>query len=206
MAGLVRRIGVAAIAGEAGLAPTAETLVHDRPPKSIGAYRTGRHHVLGLGVPFGRLDSPTLERLADIAEASRGELRLTPWRVILVVAAVPPEAASLADTTLIFSEDDPLRAVAACPGVPECANGTTLTHEDATRLAPFARRLRAHGISVHVSGCAKGCAHPRKAPVTLVGRDGRYDLVLDGMAADEPVATGLDGAQLNLCFAAACED
>ena len=159
MAGLVRRIGVAAIAGEAGLAPTAETLVHDRPPKSIGAYRTGRHHVLGLGVPFGRLDLPTLERLADIAEASRGELRLTPWRVILVVAAVPPEAASLADTTLIFSEDDPLRAVAACPGVPECANGTTLTHEDATRLAPFARRLRAT-----VFPCMSPAA-PRAAPI-----------------------------------------
>jgi precorrin-3B synthase len=44
---------------------------------------------------------------------------------------------------------------------------------------------------VHVSGCAKGCARQEKAPVTLVGRDGRYDLVLSGTAADTPVRTGL---------------
>lgn len=200
MAGLVRRIGVAAIAGEAGLIPTTETPVHDRTPTAIGAYRVGGHHVLGLGVPFGRLDAATLERLADIAEAGRGELRLTPWRAILVVATTPPDAASLADTALIFSEDDPLRAVAACPGAPDCTNATTSTHEDARRLAPFARRLRARGISVHVSGCTKGCAHPRKAPVTFIGRDGHYDLVLDGTAADAPIAAGLSGAQLNLAL------
>jgi precorrin-3B synthase len=44
---------------------------------------------------------------------------------------------------------------------------------------------------LHVSGCAKGCAHPRAAPVTLVGRDGLYDLVLGGTASDLPASSGL---------------
>jgi precorrin-3B synthase len=44
---------------------------------------------------------------------------------------------------------------------------------------------------LHVSGCAKGCAHPRPAPVTLVARDGLYDLVRNGRPGDAPVATDL---------------
>ncbi len=43
-----------------------------------------------------------------------------------------------------------------------------------------------HGTAIHVSGCAKGCAHPGSAPWTLVGRDGRYDLVRHGKAGDTP--------------------
>jgi precorrin-3B synthase len=42
------------------------------------------------------------------------------------------------------------------------------------------------GISPHVSGCEKGCAHPRQAPITLVARDGRYDLIRDGKPSDTP--------------------
>jgi precorrin-3B synthase len=39
---------------------------------------------------------------------------------------------------------------------------------------------------IHVSGCEKGCAHPHAAPITLVGRDGRYDLIRGGVASDAP--------------------
>ena len=49
---------------------------------------------------------------------------------------------------------------------------------------------------MHVSGCAKGCAHARAAAVTLVGRDGRYDMVLDGRAANEPVLADLGAEEL----------
>ena len=45
---------------------------------------------------------------------------------------------------------------------------------------------------VHVSGCAKGCAHPRPAAATFVGRDGRFDLVLNGRPWDDPVQRGID--------------
>jgi precorrin-3B synthase len=44
---------------------------------------------------------------------------------------------------------------------------------------------------LHISGCAKGCAHPRPAPITLVGRDGLYDLVIDGAPSDSPSIRGL---------------
>jgi precorrin-3B synthase len=198
MAGIVRRIGTAAIAERAGLAQSSETLVDGRAPRAIGAYSVGWSHILGLGIAFGRLAASGLERLAESAEACGGELRLTPWRTILIVGAAPPDAGRLTEAGLIVSEDDPLRAVVACPGALGCANGTTPTHEDARRLAPLARRLRAYGIAVHVSGCAKGCAHPGKTQATFVGRDGRYDVVLDGTAADRPVAAGIESAGLDL--------
>ncbi|MEW6436010.1 MAG: precorrin-3B synthase [Pseudomonadota bacterium] len=198
MADHVRGNGIGVIAARAGLTKTAAKIAHDPSPRPIGAFRVGAHYALGPGIAFGRLDAAQLEKLAKIAEASRGALRLTPWRAILIVGAEPPDAAQLADAGLIFAEDDPLRAVAACPGAPRCASGTTPTQDDARRIAPLARQLKARGIAVHVSGCAKGCAHAAAAPVTFVGRDGRYDLVRHGAASDTAVATGFKGDQLPL--------
>jgi precorrin-3B synthase len=43
-----------------------------------------------------------------------------------------------------------------------------------------------------MSGCAKGCASAAPAPITLIGRDGAYDLLFDGRAGDEPLLRGLD--------------
>jgi precorrin-3B synthase len=192
------RGGIKIIAERAGLTKTATKIADDPSPRPIGAFRVGAHNVLGLGIAFGRLDAAQLEKLAEVAEASGGTLRLTPWRAILIVGAEPPDAAQLADAGLIFAEDDPLRAVAACPGAPRCLSGTTPTQDDARRIAPLARQLRARGIAVHVSGCAKGCAHSAAAPVTFVGRDGRYDLVRNGAAGDTAVATGFESDQLPL--------
>jgi precorrin-3B synthase len=56
-----------------------------------------------------------------------------------------------------------------------------------------AARIAALGLSgtLHVSGCAKGCAHPAAADVTLVGGSGRYSIVRNGRAGDVPWQTGL---------------
>src|SRR6185312_9327186 len=91
----------------------------------------------------------------------------------------------------ILDEDAPIRSVAACPGKPACLNGETSSQADAADFAPSAAGLAAGGIALHVSACAKGCAHPSPAPVTLVGHDNAYDLVLDGRASDKPALTGL---------------
>ena len=44
---------------------------------------------------------------------------------------------------------------------------------------------------LHVSGCSKSCAHRGAASLTLVGRDGRYDLIRNGRAAGQPSLSGL---------------
>ena len=81
-----------------------------------------------------------------------------------------------------------LMDVHACPGAPLCPQATVATTELATALA-----AQSEG-SLHVSGCAKGCAFPRQAQRTLVGRAGKFDLVLNGKPWDGPARRGLDPA------------
>jgi precorrin-3B synthase len=73
----------------------------------------------------------------------------------------------------------------ACPGAPYCPQAHVETRDIARALA-----ARVSG-SLHVSGCAKGCARMGPADVTLIGNAGRFDLVKQGRAGDEPCQTGL---------------
>lgn len=89
----------------------------------------------------------------------------------------------LAGSPFILGADDPRLRVAACPGAPSCARGTTPVRDDAAILAAELSGMPGAGIILHVSGCARGCAHPKPAAVTLVGQNGRYDLVLGSAAS-----------------------
>lgn len=162
---------------------------------------TGIHDIaLGVGIPFGRLDSPGLELLAAEAETARGELRLTPWRAILIAGPDVTRAAAerLAVAGFVLDDDAPVRALAACPGAPACSSASTDTRADALALAALVAKRGEGGIALHVSGCAKGCAHSRTAPVTLVGTGGFYDVVLDGRADGVPARRGLSLADIAL--------
>ena len=152
--------------------------------------------VLGVGLPFGGISAEDFAMLASLATAAGArELRLTPWRAILVpfptTEAAQALAAGLPADTFILDPDDPRRRVAACPGAPACAHATTPVREHAAKLAKLIATAPGQGIALHVSGCEKGCAHPREAPVTLVARRGRYDLVHDGRASSAPAQRGL---------------
>jgi precorrin-3B synthase len=164
---------------------------------SVGFIPLTAAGTFGIGLPFGQVDTSGLAGIADLAdEFGDGTLRTTPWRALLIVGveadAAPRLAAHARALGLITDPADPRQAISACPGKPACGNATVDTRADATRLAAS----RAAAGPVHVSGCAKGCAHPGPAALTLVGADGRYDLVIDGRAGDVPIAGGLtlDGA------------
>jgi precorrin-3B synthase len=198
----VRDVDAAALLAAAGLASVPMPAAAPRHAAPLlGFQPMGETGFLGVGAPFGRLDADTLALLADCAEQAGGDLRLTPWRALLVTGVVAAQAptlqARLAAAGLILDDADPLRAVAACPGVAGCANATTPTQDDARSLAPAARLLAPHGIALHVSGCAKGCAHPAASPVVLVGSEGRYRVNFDA-TADRPsphAPLGLDSAR-----------
>ena len=138
-----------------------------------------------LGAPFGAFDLAMLEGAADLAERWGTELRVTPWRA-LVLGRVPAGVAVDCEGWISDAGDVRL-GVSACVGAPGCGRGSTAVRRDA---AVFAAAFRGVG-GLHVSGCAKGCAHPGGAAVTAVGRAGRYDLVRDGRAGDVPGVTGL---------------
>lgn len=129
--------------------------------------------LFGIGVPFGRLDAVQLAALSKTAGAS--EIRLSPWRTLYIDAPVP-DAAALG---LIVDENDPLLRVEACPGAPACKSSSVDTRGTARRLA-----ARGFEGTIHVSGCAKGCARSTPADLTLVGEGGRYGVVRGGTTRD----------------------
>ncbi len=135
------------------------------------------------GAPFGQIDAAAFARLIDQSQATA--LRVTPWRLFLLEDAQPT-----APEGFIAEADDPLMAVDACPGAPLCSAATVETRTLARALAG-----RVAG-TLHVSGCAKGCARACAADITLVGREGQFDLVRNGRAWDQPQRQGLDAASL----------
>lgn len=161
-----------------------ESPAPERPARAVLGRKPGW---LGVAFAFGRLDCDALEGMAALA----GELRLTPWRALLLPGAGAAAAAAVEGLGGILDENDPRLAVAACSGAPGCEAGTTDTHADARAIADAAHSLLAAGRTVHVSGCAKGCAHPSRADVTLTGRDGGYDIALNALPGAPPTYAGL---------------
>ncbi|MBS0123987.1 cobalamin biosynthesis protein CobG [Thetidibacter halocola] len=132
-----------------------------------------------LGAAFGAIDADALEAL--MRQTGATALRPMIGRLFRLRGGVEPRAAD------VFVQDagDPRLSTHACPGAPFCPQATVETRALATRLAAILPG------PLHVSGCAKGCAHPRLARVTLTGRDGRFDLVKNGAPWDTPSRTGL---------------
>lgn len=156
----------------------------------VGARSLSGVAFLGLAAPFGRLDADMLRVAADLA---CGELRLTPWRTILLPFGAQDATSRerAGRSGWIVDPTDPRLRVATCSGKAGCANATTPTHHDATALADLAGALGSERVALHVSGCSKGCAKAGPSVVTLVGHEGRYDLVRSGRASDIPTRRGL---------------
>jgi precorrin-3B synthase len=148
------------------------------------------------GVAFGQIAATALGHL--LQDSGAVALRLTSQRGLILEGGEWRES-----TAFITVADDPLLRVDACPGAPACASATVATRALALSLArqlltdsPEAPR------SLHVSGCAKGCARSGAADLTLVGRSGTFDLVRNGRAGDAPAQTGLSPENLRLCIGA----
>jgi precorrin-3B synthase len=93
---------------------------------------------------------------------------------------------------LLTRADDPMLRVIACTGAPGCPEAHAETRTLAASLAPHLPE----NATLHVSGCAKGCAHPGPAAITLVGTADGYDLVRHGSPRDVRAMRGLTPTQL----------
>lgn len=132
-----------------------------------------------VGVAFGQMPHATLSRLS----ACGRPLRMTPWRMVLSEGMrTMPSAAGL-----ITEADDPALRVIACSGAPGCHEA----HADTRALAAALAHNIGAASQLHVSGCAKGCAHSGAAAITLVATAAGFDLVRGGSARDEPILRGL---------------
>lgn len=149
------------------------------PPLQLGRVPGG----LLVAAAFGQLSPTDLEALADLGGPV---LRITPWRMVFLPGVYDP-ALFAGHRTLLTDPSDPLLRVDACTGAPACPQASVETRalaRDLTRTLPPDARL-------HVSGCAKGCARPKQTDITLVGHEGRFDLVRSGAPWDDPVHVAL---------------
>ncbi len=146
----------------------------DRPPAPAqSAPQPGRlEHGWLVGFAFGQMQADTLAALV----ATQRAIRVTPWRMLIVEGL--DELPDLPG--LITSAADPLRRVVACTGAPDCPQGLAATR-------PLARALASRvpaGRTLHIAGCAKGCAHPGVADVTLVASGDGFHVIRNGTARD----------------------
>ncbi len=200
MRGLIERCGAGAIAALAGLCPGPPRKSGAlEEPSPVGLVRFNERYFFGVGAAFGRLDANMLDAAACAAEMfGTGEIRLTPWRALILPHIQEQRTGAVRDYFaghgFIVDPEDPRLAVAACGGASTCERGTTDTRSDALALMFFARKFRKTGVTLHVSGCAKGCARQAATPFTLIAHAGRYDLVVDATAVDAGTndAKGLD--------------
>ena len=125
-----------------------------------------------VALAFGQMQAETLSAFAAMGH----DLRLTPWRMVLLegATALPTIPGTLTDPA------DPLLRVIACTGAPGCPQALAPTRALARALAPSVPP----GGLLHVSGCAKGCAHPAAAPLTLTATGTGFALIRGGRASD----------------------
>ncbi|MFG1426398.1 hypothetical protein [Roseixanthobacter glucoisosaccharinicivorans] len=177
----------------------------------------------GIGLPFGALEAEAFVALIEAAEqAGAREIRLAPGRALLAVGLTRNGVARLEQAAaalgLLTDPADPRGFVAACPGAPACASGRLSARALAPQVARALAPLLDGSFEVHVSGCAKGCAHPAPAALTLVGREpatarSAADLPAPGApspaappsnapAVDFPIALVRDGTAEGMALAA----
>ncbi|MEP5731482.1 MAG: precorrin-3B synthase [Sulfitobacter sp.] len=130
------------------------------------------------GFAFGQFSAHALRCMGAL-----GAIHLTPWRMTLIENIQTQPAIDGA----ITDPNDPLLRVTACPGAPQCAQAFGETRDIARNLAHHLKSDQ----TLHVSGCAKGCAYPKTAPLTLTATQTGFDLVRQGRAGDTPSQTDL---------------
>ncbi|MFI2236600.1 precorrin-3B synthase [Streptomyces chrestomyceticus] len=185
---------------------TPPTPTAPRPPRpGILTTPDGTRAALSLLAPLGRLTTAQLRRLADVAaQDGYGELRMTPWRGV-VLPGLSPEAAGprlreLATAGLVTDPASPWYGLGACTGRPGCAKSLSDVRADAVTAVTAVRedgtgeRQETTGprrpdpglLPVHWSGCARRCGHPHGAWVDVVATGDAYEVSVRGTRHPAP--------------------
>ncbi|MEV8005329.1 cobalamin biosynthesis protein CobG [Streptomyces parvus] len=159
-ADLVRTVG-------AGAGPA----VHRPRPRTATPPAPGAHastSAISVDVPLGRLTSSQWRLLTETARRYGNELRLTPWRGIVVPGPFAHDEAvealrALDAAGLITAPDSPWTGVGACIGHPGCAKSLSDVRAEAgAAVGPVGR------LPVYWSGCERRCGHPHGEWIDVV--------------------------------------
>ncbi|MGW2115456.1 precorrin-3B synthase [Streptomyces zhihengii] len=161
-------------------------------PPAPGAHaRDGADAAVCAGVVLGRMSAAQVRSLARVAERhGTGELRVTPWRSVVLPGVAAAHLPELAAVGLVTGAGSPWHGVSACTGRPGCGKALADVRADATALAAAG----AGGTPVHWSGCGRRCGHPHGAHVDLVATgEGRYTLAV--VSANRPAAAAVPATE-----------
>ncbi len=183
-----------------------EAAAQPRPPADpIGPHCLLSHKMaVGLGLPFGHTDTGMLNSLVRAArEVDATGFRTAPGRALLVIGLTRPDAAAFSAAArrldFIVEAGDPRRRVVACAGAPICASGQIEARSLARQVAS-GPLLMQKDETIHISGCAKSCAHQGVATLTVIGRDGACDLFVEGAPAGSCESWQLDRRLRQIIF------
>ncbi|MYW45735.1 cobalamin biosynthesis protein CobG [Streptomyces sp. SID161] len=153
----------------------AEGIGHEDHPEPAGCADGPPPGIVGdavsVHIPLGRLSAHQWDELTHVAA---GELRLTPWRgVVLPTAGAAAERAGalsrLGAAGLVTDPGSPWLHVGACIGRPGCARSHADVRGDAARTLDAADDP---GVPLYWSGCERRCGHPRSGHVDVVAAPG----------------------------------
>jgi precorrin-3B synthase len=191
-ADLLRSEGIAIFNEAVGNRMAAAARLPSRPraePNGLHRLRGGQC-AIGVALAFGQALARDLMALVGLARANGATwVRPAPDRILLLGPVDEMTGVVLAtaadDLGFVVDARDPRRRIVACPGAPACASGLISARALAAELAVHLPPSR-YGIAIHVSGCAKGCAHLGAAPLTIVGTSRGCGIVRDGPARATP--------------------
>lgn len=161
---VVRRLRASPVRGA-----TARPLAEEPPPGLvIGPDGTTSLSVLA---PLGRL---TAAQWDEVTAAASGELRITPWRGVILPLVPAERLPGLDAVGLITGPASPWLGVGACIGRPGCAKSRADVRTDAA-----AALTAGGGLPVYWSGCERRCGRPRGDHVDVVAApDGGYRIAV----------------------------
>ncbi|MEO8685274.1 MAG: precorrin-3B synthase [Devosia sp.] len=144
-----------------------------------------------IWLPFGAVRTNGLDDLATAAlRCGITEFRLAPHHGLLAVCASADIAGQFRDRAaalgLVTAPDDARRAISACIGTDGCGSGQIASRQWAEAAARAEPAFFDGSFALHISGCAKGCAHPATALLTLVGSQDGATFALNGRASAPP--------------------
>ena len=189
-----RDLDIASLQAQLPAAPRFSPVKSATPASPVGLIPLGKQHsALGLRPAFGRIHARDLIRFLEVAEvAGVHEIRTGPEHSLLMLG--PPRdriediLAAAVDCGFQTRADDPANYAIPCSGAGACASAHYSTRQAAADLINLGPDLLDGSLQVHLSGCAKGCAHPSPAMLTIVGAATGYAIVVNGSSSSEPVA------------------
>ena len=192
---------------EALLRAASPAATEHAPPAALLSPPVGlRGASFGIGFVFGEI-GPGAARavLRFMKRHGIGETAVSPGRTLVFPCREGTEAdfreLARAVEGIVTSSDFRLR-VHACAGAPFCASGEAASRRDAGRLLDALQQPRGFAGAIHVSGCAKKCAHPADAEIAAIASGGAYTILLRG----EPRFAGVAPDAMPKAIAACVEE